>query len=163
MDKEMLFCSSEYNTDGSLNEDTFPSPNDDGIAQNSDFFEMTCPCKGGNLDKMLQPAILLCLANEDMHGFRLIRQMASNPVFHGEEPDKAGVYRYLKKMEETGMLRSRWEMDEENGKPRKVFSITNRGKECLIIWHVVLRQYSDSLKALTADIGRALKMTNNDA
>ena len=116
------------------------------------YFEMTCPCKGNNLDKMLQPAILSCLYRKDLHGFALIRELAKNPMFSGSEPDKAGVYRYLKKMEESGTLTSAWEMSGEGGKPRRIFSITDRGRECLVTWYAALKQCSSDLNALTDDI-----------
>ena len=125
------------------------------------YFEMTCPCKGSNLDKMLQPAILLCLFKEDLHGFLLIRKLSANPMFRGDEPDKAGVYRYLKKMEESGLLRSCWEMDEESGKPRRIFSITDRGRECLITWYVALKDYSAGLENLTNGIGKILGLSDD--
>ena len=120
------------------------------------YFEMTCPCKGSNLDKMLQPAILSCLYKKDLHGFVLIRELAKNPMFKGIEPDKAGVYRYLKKMEESGTLESRWEMSGDGGKPRRIFSITERGRECLATWFVALKQYSADLDSLINDIGEAV-------
>lgn len=117
------------------------------------YFEMTCPCMGSNLDKMLQPAILSCLYQKDLHGFMLIRELADNPMFDGMEPDKAGVYRYLKKMEESGTLTSRWEMTGDGGKPRRIFSITDRGRECLVSWFVALKQYSGNLNQLIDGIG----------
>ena len=120
------------------------------------YFEMTCPCKGSNLDKMLQPAILACLYEKDLHGFVLIRELAKNPMFGGSEPDKAGVYRYLKKMEESGTLTSAWEMSGDGGKPRRIFSITDRGRECLVTWYVALKQYSADLDKLITDIGAAV-------
>lgn len=105
---------------------------------------------------MLQPAILSCLYKKDLHGFLLIRELADNPMFSGSEPDKAGVYRYLKKMEQSGTLTSKWEMDGDGGKPRRVFSITDRGRECLATWYVVLKQYSSNLNDLIDDIGDAV-------
>ena len=120
------------------------------------YFEMSCPCKGSNLDKMLQPAILSCLYEHELHGFVLIKELAANPMFNGMEPDKAGVYRYLKKMEGSGMLTSRWEMDGDGGKPRRVFTITDRGKECLVNWFAALKQYSSDLDKLIDDIGKTV-------
>ena len=119
-----------------------------------EYFEMSCPCKGSNLDKMLQPAILSCLYDKDLHGFLLIRELAENPMFDGMEPDKAGVYRYLKRMEESGTLTSHWEMTGDGGKPRRVFSITDRGRECMVTWFVALKQYAGNLDQLIERIGK---------
>lgn len=120
------------------------------------YIEETCACMGNNLDKMLQPAILACLYKQDLHGFLLIRELSKNPMFRGSEPDKAGVYRYLKKMEASGTLKSEWEMTGDGGRPRRVFSITDRGRECLATWYVVLKQYSSDLNGLIDGIGEAV-------
>ena len=95
------------------------------------FIEMDCPCKGKYLDKMLQPGILSALKDEKMHGFSLIQKLADNPMFGGTLPDKAGVYRYLKKMEASGLLQSEWELEDDGSNPRRVYAITEHGKECL--------------------------------
>ena len=79
------------------------------------YFEMDCACKGKNLDKLLQPAILRILYKEDLHGFMLIQKLGESPMFGGTEPDRAGVYRYLKKMESSGLLTSDWEKEESPG------------------------------------------------
>ena len=120
------------------------------------YIDDFCACMGNNLDKMLQPAILSCLYKKDLHGFLLIRELANNSMFGGNEPDKAGVYRYLKKMEQSGTLTSKWEMNGDGGKPRRVFSITDHGRECLATWYVALKQYSSDLNDLIDDIGDAV-------
>ena len=53
------------------------------------YFEMDCACKGKNLDKLLQPAILSILYKENLHGFMLIQKLGEGPMFGGTEPDRA--------------------------------------------------------------------------
>lgn len=115
-------------------------------------FEMDCPCRGKNLDKLLQPAILAILYKQDLHGFVLIQKLGENPMFDGTEPDRAGVYRYLKKMESSGLLSSDWELDGEGSKPRRIYSITKEGKHCLENWSAVLKTYRDSVGMLVEEI-----------
>lgn len=115
-------------------------------------FEMDCPCRGKNLDKLLQPAILAILYKQDLHGFVLIQKLGENPMFDGTEPDRAGVYRYLKKMESSGLLSSDWELDGEGSKPRRIYSITKEGKHCLENWSAVLKTYRDSVGMLVEKI-----------
>ena len=115
-------------------------------------FEMDCPCRGKNLDKLLQPAILAILYKEDLHGFVLIQRLGENSMFDGTEPDRAGVYRYLKKMESSGLLSSDWELDGEGAKPRRIYSITMEGKHCLENWSAVLKNYRDSVGMLVQEI-----------
>ncbi len=112
------------------------------------YFEMDCPCKGKNLDKMLQPGILMSLYQEDKYGWLIIRDLGQNPMFGGVEPDKTGVYRYLKKMEGSGYLVSRLENAQDKDVARRVYSITEKGKACLGNWQVTLRSYSASIAEL---------------
>lgn len=120
------------------------------------YFEMDCPCKGKNLDKMLQPSILLELYEESLHGFMLIHKLSQNPMFDGNMPDKAGVYRYLKKMETSGLLESDWEIDEFGGKPRRIYSITDKGKGCLVNWTLALKDYVKSVDSLVGKIDKKI-------
>lgn len=116
------------------------------------YFEMDCPCKGKYLDKMLQPGILNVLKEGKMHGFLLIQKLGESPMFIGSQPDKAGVYRYLKKMEESGLLKSDWEFDENGKNPRRVYEITQHGSQCLENWSQVLKLYMWSLSKLVDEI-----------
>lgn len=120
------------------------------------YFEMDCACKGSNLDKMLQPAILTILYRKKLHGFALIQELSTNSMFGGTLPDKAGVYRYLKKMEESGLLVSEWELDETGGKPRRMYSITDRGRHCLKNWDIALKHYAEAINGLITDIEKIL-------
>lgn len=116
------------------------------------FIEMDCPCKGKYLDKMLQPGILNALKDEKMHGFSLIQKLADNPMFGGTQPDKAGVYRYLKKMEAAGLLQYEWELEDDGSNPRRVYAITEHGRQCLDNWAEALGLYVWSLTLLIREI-----------
>lgn len=108
------------------------------------YIDMDCACKGKNLDKLLQPLILCILAEGgDMHGFAILKEMAKNERFEGKAPDATGVYRYLKKMETSELLTSQWDMGnlDDSGKPKRIFSITEKGKSCLQNWGIALKDY----------------------
>ncbi len=120
------------------------------------YFEMDCPCKGKNLDKMLQPGILMSVYHQDKYGYMIIRELSENPMFQGAEPDKTGVYRYLKRMEGSGMLVSEWHTEEGNDTPRKMYSITKKGRECLLNWKITLRTYAASIEMLVDQIGQTI-------
>ena len=120
------------------------------------YFEMDCPCKGKYLDKMLQPAILTLLYRENLHGFILIQKLSENPMFAGTLPDKTGVYRYLKKMEASELLESDWELDDDGGKPRRIYTITEKGRHCLANWLEALKRYSFSIGELIREIERQI-------
>ena len=120
------------------------------------YIEMDCPCKGKNLDKMLQPGILISLFHEDKYGYSIIRDLEENPMFDGTSPDKTGVYRYLKRMEASGYLVSRWEFEEDNNTPRKIYSITDKGRSCLSNWKATLLEYASSVADLVEKIDRTI-------
>ena len=123
------------------------------------YIEMDCACKGRNLDKLLQPLILCILAEGgSMHGFAILKEIAKNKRFDGKAPDATGVYRYLKKMEGSGLLVSEWDMGsvDENGKPKRVFTLTDKGRACLGNWAVALTDYCDYISGLVDSINKNL-------
>lgn len=123
------------------------------------YIEMDCPCQGKNLDKLLQPLILCILAKgQDLHGFAILKEIGKISRFEGKVPDATGVYRYLKKMENSGLLTSRWEIDEsdEAGKPKRVFSITPEGKGCLANWSMALTDYERYIHQLIGMINEVV-------
>ncbi|QHI72956.1 PadR family transcriptional regulator [Aminipila terrae] len=122
------------------------------------FIDMNCPCQGKNLDKMLQPLILCILAEGgDMHGFALLREIGKMERFADSKPDATGVYRYLKKMESSGLLTSKWDMEDDgSGNPKRIFSITTQGKACLANWSVALYDYNQYIDSLIDMINKAV-------
>ena len=121
--------------------------------------DMDCPCQGKNLDKLLQPLILCILSQGgDMHGFAILKEIGKIPRFEDKVPDATGVYRYLKKMENSGLLTSKWEIDEtdDSGKPKRVFSITAQGKGCLANWSLALADYEKYIHKLIEMINKSV-------
>ena len=115
-----------------------------------------CACSGINLDKFVQPLILLCLAEQDLHGYGLIQEIMNSPMFKGEKPDPTGVYRFLKSMEDRHLVVSSWDL-AESGPPKKIYRITGDGFACLEHWISTLRDYLDSIRALVCGADRLLK------
>ena len=130
-----------------------------GVGSMTDFDR--CACSGINLDKFVQPMILLCLAEEDLHGYGLTQKIIDSPMFKGEKPDPTGVYRFLKSMEERNLVVSSWDLPA-SGPPKKIYRITSEGMACLERWVVTLRDYLKSLQALIASSERTLKDSNRD-
>ncbi|MEF9922510.1 MAG: PadR family transcriptional regulator [Anaerovoracaceae bacterium] len=121
------------------------------------YFDMDCPCQGKNLDKLLQPVILSILQEGgDLHGFAIIKEMSKIPRFAENRPDAAGVYRYLKKMETSGLLTSAWDMEEDQGNPKRVYSITTQGKGCLANWSIALKDYGEYIFQLVEKINNGM-------
>jgi PadR family transcriptional regulator PadR len=109
-----------------------------------------CSCKGYNLDKLLQPSILIILAQQNMHGYMIIQELERRNVFEEEKADNTGVYRTLKILEDRGMVRFEWVMDEA-GPAKKNYMITDKGLECLENWVSTLEMYNKKIDQIIKD------------
>ncbi|OPZ96494.1 MAG: lineage-specific thermal regulator protein [Planctomycetes bacterium ADurb.Bin412] len=114
-----------------------------------------CPCSGANLEKLLQPAILTVLAREDLHGYRLVQQLGSMALFHGQSPDASGVYRSLKSLEQRGIVKSRWDVSAQ-GPTKRLYHLTAAGLKCLDRWTATLRNYQQAMNQLLAEAQKLL-------
>ncbi|HEX9994636.1 MAG TPA: PadR family transcriptional regulator [Acidimicrobiales bacterium] len=82
----------------------------------------------------LYPALLLLLAEEPRHGYRLVDaflRLGFGPV------DRPSIYRALSDLEADGMLRS-WEDTPTAGSPRHVYALTDAGGARLDSWMSVV-------------------------
>ncbi len=117
-----------------------------------ELFTMDCPCKGKNLDRLLQPAILQAVSRQPLHGLAIVQAVAEGPMWSGTQPDPTGVYRYLKKMEQAGLLRSTWEVDRGDGRPRRMYEITDHGRACRNNWAVALNDYAAAIARMVEEL-----------
>jgi PadR family transcriptional regulator, regulatory protein PadR len=106
-----------------------------------------CPCSGGTLDKLVQPAILTALTEGPIHGYRLAERIKDMTGRCADKPDVSGIYRCLKKMETTGLVSSSWESTGK-GHPKRLFEITTDGRTCLVHWTTTLEIYLETITAL---------------
>jgi len=116
-----------------------------------------CACKGSNLDKMIQPAILSALAEEELHGYKIIQRIADTAMFNGNKPDPTGVYRHLKNMESMGLIISSWDTTN-SGPAKRTFKITEDGYECLCTWISTLEDYKNTIETF---LNEAKSVINN--
>jgi len=119
----------------------------------------TCPCGGGTLDKLIQPAILAVLAKGPLHGYKLAERIGGMPLFGGRKPDVSGVYRALKAMESKDLVVASWDLSD-SGPARKSYRLTEAGEQCLSRWIETLERYRQGITVLlktarTAVAGRA--------
>ena len=106
-------------------------------------------CKGLYLDKLIQPCILIELSKEPCYGFLLMKKLIEDG-YADESLDPTGFYRNLKKMEKYGYLTS--ESAEQGSKAKKVFSITDFGKQALMNWEDSLRRYGTHVSRIVSGI-----------
>ena len=97
-----------------------------------------------------------------MHGYIIVQQAADSPMFGGKKPDATGIYRQLKRMEETGLITSKWDTPAE-GSAKRLFTLTDKGRHCLRRWIDALACYQLTLQDLRASAACALGIDVPDA
>ena len=115
-----------------------------------------CPCVGATLDKLVQPAMLAILTQGPLHGYELARKIGDIPHFLDDAPDMSGVYRMLKTLETRGMVQSDWDISQE-GRPKRIFAITDAGRQCLEHWVATLQNYHKTIGSLLKAAQKAVR------
>ena len=92
----------------------------------------------------LYPALLLLLAEEPRHGYRLVDAL----LRLGFGPfDRPSVYRVLADLESDGLLRS-WSASPIAGSTRHVYAVTDEGFAALAAWMAVVEEEQSLLAAV---------------
>ena len=108
------------------------------------------------MDKLVQPAMLAILTEGPLHGYELARKIGEIPHFLDDAPDVSGVYRMLKTLEVRGMVTSDWDISQ-GGRPKRLFTITSDGKQCLKHWNDTLRNYHKTIGLLLKTTQKAIR------
>lgn len=106
-----------------------------------------CACRGGNLDRFIQPIILLILLDGPETGYGVFKRVGEFSMFGDRGPDATGIYRYLRLMEERGLL-AQFEYKEAENKYKMKYRITVEGEDCLSNWKQTLSQYAAAIMEL---------------
>ena len=94
-----------------------------------------CPRR---ISRFIEPVLLLLLCRRPLHGYALMEGLQSLG-FERYPVDFSAVYRTLRRLEETGMVQSDWDLEETAGPPRRVYEITEAGQAYLGHWVEDLR------------------------
>jgi PadR family transcriptional regulator, regulatory protein PadR len=94
-----------------------------------------CPRR---ISRFVEPVLLLLLCRRPLHGYALMEGLQSLG-FERYPVDFSAVYRTLRRLEETGMVQSDWDLEETAGPPRRVYRITDAGQAHLGHWVEDLR------------------------
>lgn len=106
-----------------------------------------CACEGKNLSKFIQPVILAIVSRGGVSGYRIVKEVGKYATFRESPPDPTGVYRYLRDMEDKGILKN----EAADGQDSR-YVLTDRGLWCLENWRHTLRTYIQSLEELSAQL-----------
>jgi PadR family transcriptional regulator PadR len=115
-----------------------------------------CPCSGKSLIRLVRPAILGVLAQGSLHGYLIIQQLEKLSFFQNQSPDPTGIYRALKSMEEEGLLISKWDR-VESGPARRLFTLTEDGRDCLKRWFQTLEVYRKDVDNMLVFLTKTLR------
>jgi PadR family transcriptional regulator, regulatory protein PadR len=86
----------------------------------------------GRQERYLQASILLGLKTRPSYGYELIGHIQSYGFIEGDAPPGM-IYRHLRQMEEDNLVKSEWET-KETGAAKRIYTITEEGKEVLAVW-----------------------------
>jgi PadR family transcriptional regulator, regulatory protein PadR len=95
--------------------------------------------------RLVEPALLAFLQEEALHGYGLLEKLA--PLGLGSI-NPSVIYRILRDYEEIGLVRSDWDSESTQGPPRRVYAISEEGKDALSRAAVSLRETVDRIEAI---------------
>ena len=103
----------------------------------------------GKQERYIQPSLLLGLLHKSSYGYELIQNIQRFGFVEGQAPPGM-IYRHLRQLEEDGLVFSKWET-EGTGPAKRVYNITEEGKEVLRIWIDYMRKQAENLEAFIDD------------
>lgn len=117
----------------------------------------SCNChnSGPQIRGYLIPCLLMLLLKESSHGYQLIERLGKLD-YYKNIPDAGVIYRHLRKLEQEEMVSSVLEAGG-GGPARKVYSISEKGKDCLYTWHSGFRNLKQSVDGILKELENTLK------
>lgn len=106
----------------------------------------------GKLERYIQPSILLGLFLEPSYGYKLIQNIQRFGFVEGQAPPGM-IYRHLRQLEQDGLVFSNWET-EGAGPAKRVYGITEEGKQVLSIWIDHMRKQAENLNTFIGYYGK---------
>ncbi|MCL1919508.1 MAG: helix-turn-helix transcriptional regulator [Kiritimatiellaeota bacterium] len=121
-----------------------------------------CACSGKTLNRFVRPMILALLLEKPVHGYDLLRQLQKLKMFEEAPPDTSGVYKTLKTMTAEGLTVGEWDTAEA-GPARRPFTITSKGRTCLLHWAETLERYQQEILDLSVLVNAAIRGAETNA
>ncbi len=97
----------------------------------------------GKQERYIQPCLLMALMDGPTHGYDLLSRIAKYG-FMRDEPPPGMIYRHLRQMEEEGLTASAWDAEGE-GPARRIYSLTDDGREALEFWAEYMERLAEKL------------------
>jgi poly-beta-hydroxybutyrate-responsive repressor len=86
---------------------------------------------------MVEPAVLLLLRGGPLHGYELLERLP--PLVGDRRVDMGNLYRFLRALEDDGIVTSEWR-DDLPGPTKRTYSLTAAGRRLLDDWVAALRE-----------------------
>jgi PadR family transcriptional regulator, regulatory protein PadR len=100
----------------------------------------------GKRDRFMQPSILMGLFLKPSYGYELIQNIQQFGFVEGQAPPGM-IYRHLRQMEEDGLVSSEWETAGV-GPAKRIYQLTDDGKQMLAIWIGYMENQARNLNEL---------------
>ena len=100
----------------------------------------------GKKDRYMQPSILMGLYTKSSYGYELIQTIQKFGFVEGQAPPGM-IYRHLRQLEEDGLVFSEW-ITEGVGPAKRIYQLTDEGKEMLAIWIGYMEKQAKNLSGL---------------
>nr|WP_319491987.1 helix-turn-helix transcriptional regulator [uncultured Desulfobacter sp.] len=97
----------------------------------------------GRQERYIQASILLGLIPAPSYGYELISTIQTFGFIEGTAPPGM-VYRHLRQMEDDNLLSSQWDT-EQAGAAKRIYTITDEGREVLDLWVQHMQDRADKL------------------
>jgi len=105
----------------------------------------------------MQPSILLGLFLKPSYGYELIRNIQKFGFIEGQAPPGM-IYRHLHQLEEDGLVSSRWDT-EVTGPAKRMYNLTDEGREMLTVWIDYMDKQAQTLSAF---VNQYRQISKND-
>lgn len=102
----------------------------------------------GRRMRIIEPMMLLLLAEQPSHGYKLAERIADVFGVTGLPPQT--IYRALQAMEEQGWVTADWDVESGQGPPRKVHQLTAEGEAALDMWSTEVQELQEMLQKFTS-------------
>jgi PadR family transcriptional regulator len=100
---------------------------------------------------MVEPAVLLLLSEGPLHGYELLERLP--PLVGEERVDMGNLYRFLRALEDDGIVTSEWR-DDLPGPAKRTYRLTDAGRRLLDDWVTALRGTRDRIDSFLSHFDR---------
>jgi len=104
-----------------------------------------CTFHSERRQRWVEPSILYTLWDGAKHGYEIMSALPELGFLRGAA-DPGAIYRTLRTMEESGLVKSEWDTSG-TGPAKRVYVLTDAGREHLTCWLDALKERRDALNA----------------